>query len=293
MYNYGVYGNHSPFTHILSAAELDALQPGELTTLIADLPTYNHKVLYYGPLNAASLIEVLEKSHGSSLPLKPVPAPVKFEQKEVSTPKVYIVDYDMKQAEILMLSRSDTYKPSVVPVVRLFNEYFGGSMNSIVFQEIRESKGLAYSAYAGYRQPQQPYQHFYLFSYIGTQNDKLPEAMKAMMALFNQTPESDLALGAAREAILNKIRTERITKSQVLFNYINAQKFGLTADIRKQVYEQIPSMTFSDLKQFEDRYIRDKKFNIMVLGKKNDLDIKTLSSYGQVHYLKLEDVFGF
>ena len=166
-------------------------------------------------------------------------------------------------------------------------------MNSIVFQEIRESKGLAYSAYAGYRTPQQPYQNFYLFSYLGTQIDKLPEAMKAMTGLFNNMPESEKALNSSRQAIINKIRTERITKSQVLFNYINAQKFGLTYDIRKDVFEKVPSMTFADLKAFQQKFIKDKNFNIMVLGKKTGLDLKTLSSYGQVKSLELKDVFGY
>ena len=166
-------------------------------------------------------------------------------------------------------------------------------MNSIVFQEIRESKGLAYSAYAGYRTPQQPYQNFYLFSYLGTQIDKLPEAMKAMTGLYNNMPESEKALNASREAIINKIRTERITKSQVLFNYINAQKFGLTYDIRKDVFEKVPKMTFADLKAFLQKFIKDKNFTIMILGKKTGLDIKTLSGYGQVNSLSLKDVFGY
>jgi predicted Zn-dependent peptidase len=199
----------------------------------------------------------------------------------------------MKQVEIVMLSRSDKYKKEQIPVIRLFNEYFGGSMNSIVFQEIRESKGLAYSAYAGYRQPPLPDQHFYLFSYIGTQSDKLPEAMKSMMGIFNNMPESETAMNSSKEAILNKIRTERITKAQVLFNYINAQRFGLTYDIRKDVYEKVPKMNFADLKNFQTQFIKDKNYNIMVLGKKNELDIKTLEKYGKVSSLTLEDVFGY
>ena len=192
-----------------------------------------------------------------------------------------------------MLSKSEKYNKEIIPVVRLFNEYFGGSMNSIVFQEIRESKGLAYSAYAGYRTPVQPDQSFYLFSYIGTQADKLPEAMKAMTGLFNSMPESEKALNSSREAIINKIRTERITKAQVLFNYINAQKFGLTYDIRKDVFNKVPRMTFADLKTFQEKFIKDKNFNILVLGKKGEIDLKTLSTYGKVESLDLQTVFGY
>jgi predicted Zn-dependent peptidase len=293
MYNYGVYGPKSPATNILSAAELDALKAEALVVLIKGLNGYQHKVLYYGPENTNNLTALLNKEHRVPGTLKPVPAGLKFEQKPTDVSKVYTVDYDMKQAEIVMLSKSDGYDKALIPVVRLFNEYFGGSMNSIVFQEIRESKGLAYSAYAGYRTPQQPYQNFYLFSYIGTQIDKLPEAMKAMTGLFNNMPESEKALNSSREAIINKIRTERITKEQVLFNYINATKFGLTYDIRKDVFEKVPKMTFADLKVFQQKYIKNKNFTILVLGKKSDLDVKTLSTYGPVNALELKDVFGY
>ena len=293
MYNYGIYGKKSPFTNILSATELKDLKSGDLIGVIKGLNGYQHKVLYYGPDKPANLIALLNREHKVPAIVKPVPSKTIFEQLANPDTKVYTVNYDMKQAEIVMLSRSDTYKKEQIPVIRLFNEYFGGSMNSIVFQEIRESKGLAYSAYAGYSQPALPDQHFYLFSYIGTQSDKLPEAMKAMMGIFNNMPESEKAMNSSKDAILNKIRTERITKAQVLFSYINAQKFGLTNDIRKDVYEKVPSMTFNDLKNFQTQFIKDKNYNIMVLGNKKDLDIKTLETYGKVTSLTLENVFGY
>ncbi|MFZ4521563.1 MAG: M16 family metallopeptidase [Bacteroidales bacterium] len=293
MYNYGVYGNQNPFTNILSSKELDLLEARDLVNLIKGLTGYEHKIMYYGPESTAALLEILNKEHEVPAVLKSVPVAKKFEQKTTDVTKVYTVNYDMKQAEVIMLSKSNAYDKNIIPVVRLFNEYFGGSMNSIVFQEIRESKGLAYSAYAGYRTPQQPYQNFYLFSYLGTQIDKLPEAMKAMTGLFNNMPESEKALNSSREAIINKIRTERITKSQILFNYLNAVKFGLTYDIRKDVFEKVQKMSFADLKAFQQQYIKDKKFTILVLGKQTSMDIKTLSTYGQVNSLGLQDVFGY
>ena len=117
--------------------------------------------------------------------------------------------------------------------------------------------------------------------------------MKSMTGLFNNMPESEKALNSSREAIINKIRTERITKAMVLFNYLNALKFGLTYDIRKDVFEKVPNMTFADLKAFQQKFIKDKNFTIMVLGKKAELDMKTLSTYGQVNSLGLKDVFGY
>jgi predicted Zn-dependent peptidase len=117
--------------------------------------------------------------------------------------------------------------------------------------------------------------------------------MKAMMGIFNQIPENDKALAISKEAIINRIRTERITKESILFNYINAQRFGLTHDIRKDVFEKIPSMTFGDLRVFQDHYLKDKNFTILVLGKKGEIDLKTLQTYGPVRELTLKDIFGY
>jgi hypothetical protein len=51
-------------------------------------------------------------------------------------------------------------------------------MGSIVFQEMRESKALAYSKYLRIiRVANQLGKANYITSYIGTQSDKLPEAM--------------------------------------------------------------------------------------------------------------------
>jgi predicted Zn-dependent peptidase len=175
----------------------------------------------------------------------------------------------------------------------MYNEYFGGGMSSVVFQDLRESKALAYSCYSTYRGPKDPKLPFYNFSYIGSQADKLPEAMAGMMNLLNNVPKSDISFGAAKEAILQNIRTERINKADILFDYINAEKFGLKTDIRKEIYARVATMTYDDVKKFQDEKIKNKPASILVLGKKDLLDIKTLEKYGTVKYLTLKDVFGY
>ena len=130
-------------------------------------------------------------------------------------------------------------------------------------------------------------------AYIGAQADKLKEAMAGMTDLLNNMPESEKSFELAKKAALEKIRTERITKFSKLWNFETAQKRGLDYDIRKDVYEAVPNMTMADLKAFHEQYIKDSKYNIMVIGKKSGLDIKELEKYGPVTYLTLEQVFGY
>ena len=64
-------------------------------------------------------------------------------------------------------------------------------MGSIVFQEIREAQGLAYSVGASYRQANKKNQFDQMLAYVGTQSDKQNEAMKSINNLINNLPKSD------------------------------------------------------------------------------------------------------
>ncbi len=292
MVSYSKYGAANPATHFLSEEELNKLQPDQIAALIKSLTTYDHKILYYGPKLVGDVKELLNKNHIVPATLKPVPVPANFVPLTLNN-TVYVVDYDMKQAEIVILTEGDKYSEATVPVITMYNEYFGGGMSSVVFQDLRESKALAYSCYSVYRNPTDPKLPAYNFSYIGSQADKLPEALSGMSNLLNNMPKSDISFGAAKEAILQNIKTDRIDKADILFNYINAEKFGLKTDIRKEIFSKVSSMTFNDIKTFQDAKIKNKPAAILILGKKDILDIKTLEKYGTIKYLSLKDVFGY
>jgi predicted Zn-dependent peptidase len=174
----------------------------------------------------------------------------------------------------------------------LFNEYFGGGMSGVVFQTIRESKALAYSTYSVYRQPYTKEEPFTMFAYVGTQADKISEAAPAMIELLNDLPNSANMFDMAKKSIQNSIETERITKQNIIYQADMMERLGLTEDIRKSYYERIPKMTYQDLRKFSDTHVKDKKYNIMVLGSKDKVDFKVLEKYGKVVKLNLNDVFG-
>ncbi|MFN5712737.1 MAG: M16 family metallopeptidase [Bacteroidota bacterium] len=293
MYNYGIFGAKSPYTNILSANELKAVTPDELIKRIKELTSFQHDIYYYGPLAPDALANKLNAVHKPATPLKKIPEPTNFTEQDNKETQVFVIDYDMKQAEIMMLSKDEVYNKSNMPVITLFNEYFGGGMGSIVFQTMRESKALAYSVFSSYRMPTTKNRSHFALAYIGTQVDKLPEAMKGMFELMNNLPKSDNMFSNAKKAVEEQIRTERITKSNILFSYMNAKKMDHSYDMRKDVFAKVPTMEFNDILNFQMAHFKDKKYNIMVLGNKNSLDIKTLEGYGKVTYLKLEDVFGY
>lgn len=293
MVSYAKFGPVNPATNILTEDELNNLKTDQIYNVIKNLMAYQHKILYYGPKLVGDVKQALNNNHPvPATGLKPVPAETSFTLQAFNN-TVYVVDYDMKQAEIVMLSQGDKYDATQAPLISMYNEYFGGGMSSVVFQDLRESKALAYSCYSVYRSPREPKYPYYNFSYIGSQADKLPEAMAGMSNLLNGMPKSDNAFNAAKEAILQTIKTERINKADILFNYVNAEKFGLKTDIRKEVYAKVSTMNFDDVKNFQDTKIKNKPSTYLILGKKDLLDTKTLEKYGTIKYLTLKDVFGY
>jgi predicted Zn-dependent peptidase len=199
----------------------------------------------------------------------------------------------MKQAEVIMISKQNNFNKSEIPQIKLFQEYFGGGMQSIVFQTMRESKALAYSVFSRYVVPTVKERSFYTLSYIGTQADKLPEAMMGMHQLFDSLPRIEANFDGAKKSLLQKIRSERMKPSEYCINYYNALKLGIDYDVRKDVFLTLPNLTFQDLIKFHQQHFNNKKYTTLLVGKKENIKPETLLKYGQVQWLNLNEVFGY
>jgi predicted Zn-dependent peptidase len=158
---------------------------------------------------------------------------------------------------------------------------------------LREAQGLAYSAFAYYGTPSKPTENDLFYAYIGTQADKQPEAMIGMKKLLTDFPKSESGFEVARNAILNQIESERITKANILFNYESARRQGLNYDIRKDIYEKTQKFTLDDVSAFQQDFIKGKNFNVVLIGSKDKINFKALQPYGKVRELTLDEIFGY
>lgn len=292
MFNYASNGPENRFTYKLSPDEMKKITVSEVTDGIKNLLSYSHRVLYYGPDDLEKVKTNLNANHKVPDVLKTIPVEKEFTEQTLGN-QVYFVDFDMKQVEIVMMSRGAGYDISKLPLIRLYNIYFGGGMSGVVFQDLRESKALAYSAFSTYMAPLKPTRKYVNFSYIGSQADKLADAMKGMSDLLNNMPKADVAFNAAKDLVMQELRAERVTKSAILFNYEHAIKFGHKEDVRRSVFEKIKTITFEDVKKFQEENIKGKPFTVLVVGKKSETDFKILEKYGVLKELSLKEIFGY
>lgn len=291
--NYGLYGPKSAFTNVLGNQELRELKAEKLIEMIKNFTRTEHRVLYFGPASEDQVVASLNEYHVLPDELSPVPPRVEFKMQDVNQTNVYWIHYDMVQEEIMFMSKGESFDKKRLPMATMFNEYFGGNMSSPVFQELREAQGLAYSAFAYYGSSARDTDNDYFYAYIGTQADKQPEAMKAMLGLLTDFPRSEGGLEVAKNSILNQIDSERIRRASILFNYESARRRGLDYDIRKDIYEQVHQVTLDDVAKFQEEYLKNRKYNIVLIGSRDKINFPELAKYGKVQELSLDEIFGY
>jgi predicted Zn-dependent peptidase len=290
--NYAKYGAKSAFTDILSEEELRAIDPQELVDIIKRFTDYKHGYFYYGPDREHKVAEILKKIPVAGMPVE-VPTRVEYPELSMDTPVVYFADYDMVQTEIILLAKDVTFDPALFPAQSMFNAYYGGTMNAVVFQEIREARGLAYSAYALVQQPARQGQSNYLLAYVGTQADKMAVAIDAFKELLGEMKRSGKSFDLSKEYILNNIRSERITKADIFWNYMSLRDKGIDHDIRKSVFEGVQKMSLDDLQRYFDEHVKSAKYSILLVGKRDRVNFNYLKEFAKVKEVSLEELFGY
>ncbi|HEY0261403.1 MAG TPA: insulinase family protein, partial [Chitinophagales bacterium] len=291
--NYAKYGAKNPFNSVVSNADLLTINVEVLTDKIHQLSGYKHYIFYYGQNDISSAKETLNTLHKTKANLADYPAAKQFAELATDKPTVYFCNYPMKQAQLILLSKGDKYNKTNVPQATIFNEYYGGSMASVVFQEIREKMALAYAASAGYSLPSKKEDANYVFGFVGTQANKLPQAVDKISDLLNNLEKSDQQFEMSKQSITKRLESDWTTGSNVYWSYLRAKKLDLDYDIRKDVYKELPNMTYDNVKQFFDTNVKGKSYVYAVVGSKSDIDFKALQKLGEVKELSLEELFGY
>ncbi len=291
--SYAQYGPQNPFNNVLSDAELDALKAEDLINVLHDLFNFKHKVLYYGPKSGNDVVAALKPIHKLPATLKDLPKSKTFAQIPTDRNRVLFAHYDMVQAEVFWVRNADQYNPSITPTVSLFNSYFGGGMGSIVFQTIRESKALAYSTYSYFALPGKKTDKDMIMAYVGTQADKFNESTSAMNELLTTLPKSEQLFETAKSGLKKSIASERITQDGIIFSYLKSQKLGNNFDMRKNVYEQAPKLSFADINTFHDKEMKGKNYTYCLVASQDKVNEADMKKLGEVKKLSLNEIFGY
>lgn len=292
---YVTYGEEYVKKHTLTDQQIKGMTSEMLLERIHNLLDCPHRVIYYGPASKEEVAETLVAHH--HVPENQIEAPAyEYDAIPVATPKsmVFIAPYKANNFYLRMLYNSGiAYNNDMLSPVTMYNEYFGSGMNSIVFQEMRESRGLAYSAYAGYNVPNHLEVPYTLNAIIASQNDKLREGINTFLQIINDMPISENAFDIAKNGLMTRLSTYSLAPRAYAFTYLNLKDMNLDQVQDATLYKEIPSMTLDDVKKFQEEYIKDNIYYYMILGDESQLDMNFLKGIGEVKKLTTNQIFGY
>ena len=291
---YGEYGEYNTYRNVPDSAELVSADPQKLIDMVADLKNYKHNVIYYGPLSEKQLMASVDKYHATAKSFKDAPKAKLYTMQTTPKNEIWIAPYEAKNIYMVQYhNENQKWNPDDEAKIELFNEYFGGGMNGVVFQELRESRGLAYSAYADYATPFRKENPNYAYTYVISQNDKMMDCIRVFNNILDTLPQTQAAFELAKQATMKRIASQRITKANIIYSYLNAKDLGIDYDIRRKVYEQLPSLTLEDIVKFEQDNMARKPWRYLILGDEKNLDMKALEKIAPVKRVSTEDIFGY
>ncbi len=290
------YGSKSSYLTQLSKKEIKNLKSEELLSLFREVQQYDCEILYCGKLSAQEVAALSQQT----LPLdqcKRPQADTFRPLQQYSEPTVFF--YDVPKSRQNYVVSYDGIRPLPTreerTVFNLWEEYFGGGMSSILFQNIREFRSLAYStsgrgittSLATHSQEPMAY-----FTATGTQADKTLEVVATIDSLLREMPMKEENLASARQSILSDIQNSYPTFRNIPAYVANMRMRGYTKDYQADVARILPSVSSNDVIQFFQQQIASNKNRVwIIVGDKKLTDMNALAKYGKIVELKKEDIY--
>jgi predicted Zn-dependent peptidase len=288
-------GDASSYLKQTNAKQLKDITGEELINIFKELQQYQMSITYSGRLSDDSV----EKAVMTYLPYRKATKPFEYvttRYQQVSEPTVYL--YDDPDARQSIIGTYQQLPPLTNGIERgkfaLWGRYFGGNMQSVLFQEIREFRSFAYYANGYYLPTDRLHQLNDNCAYItklGTQNDKTMKALETLDSLIYHMPIRTNAVKANKQEILNDINNlypHFRSKARSIAYY---ETLGYHEDPEKLAVSVIAPLQISDVESFYHKYIQHQPKSIIIVGNKRKLDMKKLASYGKIVELKKADIY--
>ena len=287
---YSKYKEKSPYLTHMSAEKLQKVEAKDLSRSLARLLDTEMKINYVGTRSMKDINSVIAPL-GENVKLVPQDK-IKFKILSYDKPEIHFLDYDSVQTYIRMEFPGEIYSVKTEPEYMLFNEYFDGSLGSVVFQEIRETRALAYSAWSRYfPRGEKGLQNIFIAS-MTTQADKTLDALKVFHDIIYKFKFSEKRFQVAKNALIRQLETSRLSFRSIIGTVQGWEELGLEdEDPRKGHLEAIRKMTLKDLKKFVETKLYGNKMVLSIVGDKKRIDLSKLAEFGEVKEVTFDDIY--
>ena len=289
------YGEQSRFLTKLSLSEVKKLKGKELLDAFVQVRQTECDLLYCGTLPVAQVREEIE----AFLPLKEITvavnAPYHRDAKKYDKPTVYFMDMPTASQSIVYGYAKGEVTDDAWSrhAARLFSVYFGGDMSSLMFQEIREFRSLAYRVSGRYILPPHKLEGKAgeFVTMLSTQSDKTLDALGIMNSLIHEMPEKEERISTVKQSIVNQVNNDFPSFREVPEKVAGFRRNGFDNDPSEALLSGISDMDMKDIIRFYRHNVRLKPVVYVIVGNSRRIDMKQLETYGNVIRLRKKDIY--
>lgn len=291
LWEYILYQENSKFLDRLSLKEIQNLKNSDLMDLFLKATQYETQIHYVGQLS----FEEVSQTINNALKLAPsikTKSPIVRKYKVYKEPTVYLVNKNnTAQSKIVFFQPGENFQTNTEAFIDGFNLYFGEDSSSLLFQEIREYRSLAYSVGGYYTIPLLENSPSYFSGYVGTQGDKTLESIEVYHNLLKDMPKKPERLKMIKDYLLQSSLSSRPEFRSLSMSILYWKLRGYKDDPLKTLLKQYKNLQFSEIMNFYQSYIQDKPIVIGIVGDKSRINTNELNHYGKVIELTEDKLF--
>ena len=244
-----------------------------MQSLVAQARTYALDVFYCGTLPQEKVVAELPLTEG----MQPSKSPFIQERVTYNQPTIlFLPNGNVQQADLYFYINGRPYDIASDVQSDAFNQYMSGGFTGIVMNEIRVKRSMAYTAYGIDATPVLPGKECYFYGYVGTQSDKVADAISVYMDILTDMPKDSANVDALRAALKQAAQTAKPTMRGKASTFEYWQRLGYNEDPAKVNAEAIDALTFGDIERFYEENIKGKPITIILMGDPKKIDLKAI-----------------
>lgn len=289
------YGDRSRYLNKLSLSEVKKLKGKELLDIFADVRRKECDLHYCGTLPTNQMAEQIKETIPVDEMTVAATDSYYREAESYEKPTVYFMDMPSASQSIVygFIKGEVTDDAWSRHAARLFSVYFGGDMSSLMFQEIREFRSLAYRVSGRYILPPHELEgkNGEFVTMLSTQSDKTLDALEVMNNLIHEMPEKEERISAVKQSIMNQVNNDFPSFRELSEKIAGYKRSGFDADPSESLLKDIAEMDMKDIIRFYRHNVRLKPVVYVIVGNAGRIDMKELKKYGDIMWLRKKDVY--
>lgn len=278
---YAQYGIDNEFLVVATNQQLQAVRPAQLKKVLATFLKRKHRTSYFGPRAKDAATGAIALGDGKLAARAPTV------DKYRPGPVVFVTDQDTAQTQVMVTWGRKPANENDRAAGTVFSEY----MSSLVYQQVREARGLAYSVSGWFGAGNKKQDQSAVFAYVGTQSDKTHDAVDALLETM-KVPFEDARLQLARASIEESHRVDRVPPRVVSRWVYTWDEQGLKADPRAARTKAALALDRAAVEKWAKAALAGKA-TFSVVGNAKKLDDAKLGKLGPVTRVPVTKLFGY